>query len=110
MSASRRREYGAEQRRMAILALAAAVLLLAGATLGAVEAFTYLAPALTLFVLFALGRYPGERAYLRRLRRSNRPQRPRAARSPRRPHAALPRGGALLANGLAGRAPPLLAG
>jgi len=72
-----------------------------------VHALAYLAPLLALLCALLLGRYPGERALCRRLPRS-RPRRPgRTAPQRRRTaRALLPRGGALLANGLAGRAPP----
>jgi hypothetical protein len=65
-----------------------------------------LAPALVLLLALAGGRYPGERA-LSRLR--NRPvPRPAAAPAPARPRRRSPRrrSGELLAEALAGRAPP----
>ncbi len=106
-------ELRAEQRRMALAALAAAAWLLAVAAIGMVEALGYLAPTLALFVLLALGRYPGERAFARRI--ANRAHRRRPRRTPAVPQTrslpvALPRGGRLLATGLAGRAPPFLVG
>jgi hypothetical protein len=68
----------------------------------------YLAPLLVLLVVLLLGRYPGERALRRRLERPRRPRVPAPAASHRtRVRRGLPRGGALLAAGLAGRAPPL---
>lgn len=98
----------AEQRRMAFLALAASLWALGSAVLGVSEAFAYLTPALLIFALVASGRYPGERAFASRIvhRRVTRPR--RAARTLRRrlPLRELPRGGALLAAGLAGRSPP----
>jgi hypothetical protein len=100
-------ELAAHQRRMVTLALAASVLLLAGSLLGVGEALAYLAPGAGLFMLLALGVYPGADAYERALKRQNvRTPRPRASRPRLRVGVALPRGGALLATGLAGRAPP----
>jgi hypothetical protein len=71
-------------------------------------ALAYLAPLLVLLLALLLGRYPGERALRRRLERP-RPRRAHVQSGPRRSPArsCLPRGGALLAAGLAGRAPPL---
>ncbi len=102
------RELRAEQRRMAIVALAAAVWLLAVAAIGMVEALGYLAPTLALLVLLVLGRYPGERTFARRIADRLRSGRSRPLSEVRRRSLAvvLPRGGALLAAGLAGRAPP----
>jgi hypothetical protein len=72
-----------------------------------VHALAYLAPLLALLCALLLGRYPGEEALCRRIpRRRRRPVRA-APQSRRRARALLPRGGALLADGLAGRAPPL---
>lgn len=108
MSAAGRAFMRAEQRRMAVVALAALVWALGSAAMGAMEALGYLAPALLLLALLALGRYPGERAYARRLGRRSRARSRRAPRARRWRGAlpALPRGGALVAAGLAGRAPP----
>jgi hypothetical protein len=102
----------AEQRRMALLALAACVWLLGAALIGVTDAFGYLAPTLALFALLLLGRYPGEDAYQRRLGRPRRAVRLRPALLRLRPltRSRLPRGGALIGAGLAGRAPPRLAG
>jgi hypothetical protein len=72
------------------------------------QLLVYLAPALALLCALAFGRYPGERSLRRRLPR--RRWAPPCAAAPRprlRPPARLPRGGALLAHALAGRAPPL---
>ena len=67
----------------------------------------YLGPAALLLLLLGLGRYPGERHLLSRTR----PARPRATSGLREPtlraYVLIPRGGALLASALAGRAPPL---
>jgi hypothetical protein len=67
-----------------------------------------LAPVLVLLCVLALGRYPGERAFRRLVarRRAVRRRLPRAAPRRRDAAALLPRGGALLASALAGRAPP----
>jgi hypothetical protein len=67
-----------------------------------------LAPVLVLLCVLTLGRYPGERALRRRVARLRTVRRrpPRAASRRRDAPALLPRGGALLASALAGRAPP----
>lgn len=102
-----RRELDAHQRRMALLALGASVVVLTAALLGAGEALAYLVPAAGPFALLALGLYPGAGAYARALTRAGtKAPRPRASRPRRLSDASLPRGGALLAAGLAGRAPP----
>jgi hypothetical protein len=76
--------------------------------MSALELLAYLAPVLALLCALALGRYPGERALRRRLprRRSARRLRAALAARPRPPRLQGPRGGALLAYALAGRAPP----
>jgi hypothetical protein len=101
-----------EQRRMAVAALIACAWMLGVALVGAVDALGYLAPTLALLALLALGRYPGERAYVRRLARPRRARRrrPPPAFSHRLVRARLPRGGALLGAALAVRGPPPLAG
>jgi hypothetical protein len=106
----RRLELRREQRRMAVLALASCAWLLGAAAIGAPEALGYLAPTLAILSLLALGRYPGATAFERHLRAPRAaPSRPRAHRPRRRAATSkLPRGGALLAAGLAGRAPPLV--
>ncbi|MEA2332115.1 MAG: hypothetical protein QOH58_2253 [Thermoleophilaceae bacterium] len=73
----------------------------------ALEVLAHLAPVLALLCALLLGRYPGERA-LRPRRRPRPPRRPRPLGGPRRrmDTVLLPRGGALLACALAGRAPP----
>lgn len=79
---------------------------------GLFEVAAYLVPVLLLLAFVAGGRYPGERAYARRIAhaRVERPRRAGVARRRRRLRVAeLPRGGALLAAGLAGRAPPPVA-
>ena len=70
-----------------------------------------LAPAVLLALLLALGRYPGSAALARALQRHRPParRRPAANRSlPRAPRRRRPRGGALVALSLAGRAPPVV--
>lgn len=98
----------AEQRRMAVVALAACTWVLGTALVGMTDAVAYLAPALLLFALVATGRYPGERTYARRIskRRRGRPRRTVRLGRRRCPLALMPRGGVLLAAGLAGRGPP----
>jgi hypothetical protein len=79
---------------------------------GLIEAIAYLVPVLLLLALVAGGRYPGERAYARRVAHARVARPWRAARVHRRRRlwvVELPRGGALLASGLAGRAPPPVA-
>jgi hypothetical protein len=75
----------------------------------AVHVLIDLAPVLLLLCVLALGRYPGERAFRRRVVRhrtvSRRPLRAALRRCDA--PALLPRGGALLASALAGRAPPV---
>jgi hypothetical protein len=91
--------------RAVILALTAVAILLAGAAGPAVLA--HLLPALLLIALLAAGRYPGERR-LARSRREARPPRAAATRppAPAIPAAWAPRGGLLMARGLAVRPPP----
>lgn len=105
---SDRRVLEREQRRMAVVSLIAAVWVLGTALLGVPDALGYLAPALVLLALVALGRYPGEDAYTRRLTAHVARPRPRAIALGWTPtvRARVVRGGALLASGLAGRAPP----
>jgi hypothetical protein len=90
----------------AILLLTAIVALRLGGFSG--SAVLYLLPALLLLAPLVLGRYPGERL-LRAV--IDRPRCRRAPGKPPRPRhiallASVPRGGALLASALAGRAPP----
>jgi hypothetical protein len=95
-----------EQGRRALLGLLACAWLLGLSLLGVVDALAYLAPTLALLAALVLRRYPGEQLLARALRRPRR-ERAGATSRPRiggfRP---LPRGGALLAAWLAGRAPP----
>jgi hypothetical protein len=74
----------------------------------AVRVLIDLAPLLVLLCALVLGRYPGERAFRRRVARQRTVRRrpPRVASRRRDAPALLPRGGALLASALAGRAPP----
>lgn len=91
----------------AVLAGAAALLALLAA--GHVLGFLYLAPALLLSAVLALGRFPGERALAAVVRRWGlaRPRRAAGDLGPRRWSAVvLPRGGRLIGRRLAGRAPP----
>jgi hypothetical protein len=76
---------------------------------GLAVGLAYLGPGMFVFLLLWLGRYPGEKAILRFIR----PPRLRRARKSAAPshrvRVRIPRGGALLAGALAGRAPPLRA-
>jgi hypothetical protein len=100
------------RRRMIVLAVLTCLWFAAGSLLGGTQALAYLTPLLVLLGLLLAGRYPGAEAFERRLARARPARRMRRARRPSRPRPArlLPRGGVLLAAGLAGRAPPLLAG
>jgi hypothetical protein len=72
----------------------------------------YLVPLLLVVAPLIAGRYPGERALIARARIPRRQRRPRPAPSTRPrtpPRHLVPRGGALLAAALAGRAPPAVA-
>ncbi len=95
-----------------MLGLLACATIAATALVGASAALAYLAPALVLFALLLLGRYPGEDAYRSRLAPARRVAHLRPALLlPRRvTRSRLPRGGALLGAALAGRAPPRPAG
>jgi len=76
-------------------------------TAGVVIGLLYLAPALLLAALLLGGRYPGERVLARPLRRRFTPRRRPLRRAlPRPPRRTTPRGGLLIAAGLAGRGPP----
>jgi hypothetical protein len=99
-------------RRHLSIALALGLAIFACVSLAHVSGLTlglaYLSPAVFVFVLLWLGHYPGEKllAALSRPRRLR-----RKASAPRLALLAvahMPRGGALLANALAGRAPPLI--
>jgi hypothetical protein len=104
-SRTARRDAHAARRRALACVLAGALVLLALLAAGCVLAFLYLAPALLLGAMLALGRYPGERLLLARSRPRTRRTAPRLG-CHRPARARLPRGGELLAAGLAGRAPP----
>jgi hypothetical protein len=82
---------------------------LAMALSGHTDALLYVAPAVLLAVPLAFGRYPGEQA-LERLREAAADHRPRPVAAsdpaPRGPAAILPRGGRLIAAGMAERGPP----
>jgi hypothetical protein len=76
--------------------------------MSAMIALAYLAPAMLVFVLLWLGRYPGAGMLAARRSRPTRARRkPPLRGSPRIVFAYLPRGGKLLAAALADRAPPL---
>jgi hypothetical protein len=71
-------------------------------------AVLYVAPAALLALVLLCGRYPGETALAVALRRAApcRLRPTRAVPPPRRRRPRFPRGGALVAHALAGRAPP----
>jgi hypothetical protein len=75
------------------------------------SALAYLIPAVALFAVLALRRYPGERVLLavieKRRGRRSREQMCSAVTVCPRPRALLPRGGRLLACSLAVRPPPV---
>jgi hypothetical protein len=88
------------------LVLTGAVALLALLLAGQVLAFLYLAPALLLSAILALGCFPGERLLSARTATTT-PRRPaRHIGRPHPPRLIRARGGLLLARRLAGRAPP----
>jgi hypothetical protein len=90
------------------IAVSAWVLLahLPGVTLG----LAYLGPAVFVFLLLWLGRYPGERLLIELARSPRRRRASTLAVPNRRVFTHLPRGGSLLACAFAGRAPPLSLG
>ncbi len=94
------------------IALAVAVALLALLALAHVPGLTaglaYLSPAIFAFVLLWLGRYPGEKI-LALITATRLPRVCNTQARSRRVQTLMPRGGALLATALAGRAPPLSA-
>ncbi len=95
------------------IAMAGALALLAFLVLAHIPGLTtglaYLSPALFAFLLLWLGRYPGERTILALITPARLP-RDRSTRAlSRRGQTRIGRGGTLLAEALAGRAPPLSA-
>lgn len=104
MSGARIRERGAIFASLGLLVVALVVLQFSYPEPG----LLYLAPALFLLAALAFDRYPGERL-LAALSRAWRPVVRAERGAPRFPAPSLrssPRGGALLAMGLAGRGPP----
>ncbi|HZV72308.1 MAG TPA: hypothetical protein VFF79_01215 [Conexibacter sp.] len=87
--------------------LTGAVALLALLLTGQVLAFLYLAPALLLSAILALGCFPGERLLAARMTATARLRPERHIGRPHPPRILRARGGLLLATRLAGRAPPL---
>jgi hypothetical protein len=77
-----------------------------GVTLGMV----YLGPAVFVFLLLWLGRYPGERLLIALARPPRRRRTSMLAAPNRRVLTHMPRGGSLMAMAFAGRAPPLSLG
>jgi len=96
-----------DRARVKVVALAILLALWLARAPGLAAGLAYLGPGMFIFLLLWFGRYPGEkaiRAFIGRTR-LRRARESRARRSPLRVR--LPRGGALLATALAGRAPPL---
>lgn len=95
------------------IAMFGALALLALLTLAHVPGLTaglaYLSPALFAFLLLWLGRYPGERTILALITPARQPRTRRTRTLSRRGETRMGRGGTLLAEALAGRAPPLSA-
>ncbi len=96
------------RRQTALVAVAILALLILVPVLGVDAELASLGPAVFAFLLLWMGRYPGEAALValaaaggRRWPRTRWPTRRRGA-------ATMPRGGALIAGALAGRAPPAL--
>jgi hypothetical protein len=100
-----------DQRLLLGAAFASSALLLLAALAGHAELLSYAAPVFLLAVPLLAGRYVGEetlermRSGFRRGRRL--PPRAAAPRAGRRLAASFPRGGRLIADSLAERAPPL---
>jgi len=97
--------------RLNVVALASGLAILLALWLarapGMAAGLAYLGPGMFIFLLLWLGRYPGEKA-IRALIVRARLRRARPTPARRAPlRVRLPRGGALLAAALAGRAPPL---
>jgi hypothetical protein len=70
------------------------------------DGLAYLGPCLFVYLLLRLGRYPGEKAILAFTDRPPARRTEPSRRGCRPPRVSVPRGGALLAAALAGRAPP----
>jgi hypothetical protein len=100
-----------DQRFLIAAAFVTAAALLLAALAGHAEVVAYLAPACALAVPLLAGRYLGEDT-LERLRDRRARRRRRVAVAPlagaRRAKAGFPRGGRLIARGLAERAPPVV--
>jgi hypothetical protein len=99
-------------RPLLAIALLGVVVALGETVTGLHSGLLLLSPALVLLLPLLAGRYVGE-AHLRRLAgRRTAVRRPRPVSAPlprRRPHAAVVRGGRLVASALAVRGPPLTA-
>jgi hypothetical protein len=87
-------------RLVLLVPIAAAAALAGGAGLA------HLLPALVLAALLAAGRYPGERRLARARAAPRRAPRPARQAAPLAPESRPPRGGLLMARGLAVRPPP----
>ena len=103
-----------DHRRQLNIALAGGITALAGVWLlhvpGVTVGLAYLGPAVFVFLLLRLGRYPGERLLIALWRPTCKRRSTPTFAVPRRALAPMPRGGSLLASALAGRAPPLRLG
>jgi hypothetical protein len=74
---------------------------------GGAVSVAYLGPAIFVFLLLCLGRYPGARLLVAFSRTGRKRSSTPAFIRPRRAVLDMPRGGSLLGSALAGRAPPL---
>lgn len=97
-----------ERWRLAVPAVVGALWLAGLRVEGLQLALVYLAPVVALATLLLTGRYPGARVLERYIARRRVRRRIAAGPVPRRrrSHRLLPRGGRLVAAGLAGRPPP----
>jgi|GEM_PF-2378258 hypothetical protein len=99
-----------KQRNALLVGLVALVCVALARVPGVAISLAYLGPGIFVLLLLRLGGYPGERAILAWARSRSRSREPGRANHTRTPStgsaARMPRGGALLAAALAGRAPP----
>jgi len=97
--------------KQALLGAIAAIVLVWFAHLsGGAVGLAYLGPAVLMFLLVWLGRYPGERLLIALARSPRKRHKSTLATPAPRALAHMPRGGNLLGRALGGRAPPLSPG